>query len=240
MGPCGLGTAMAEFMTLAFSDSALYRPRKVDDQVPVAGYLILPPAPADQIPRMGTLEFEGFGSARQPPGDVIPTFVGGTGEFRVTPSASTATAAMSMTTDFAFLAEAASDLPAPVDEIARSRAGRGLAVWDMLAHYSALRRLKRLGVSGGTILFRTDGELPEWISGAKRVTADVNGTNIAPALLQLIRESEADLPPIRRETVQGWNVAEGPIRQVIVRGRRDARRADLELAGELGGRVRFV
>jgi hypothetical protein len=238
IGLYSVGTSMAEYMTLAFSDSALYRPRKIDEPVPVAGYLILPPATADQIPRMGTLEFEGHPGAHYPALDAVPTFVGNTGELRVTPSASTATAAVSMPTDYAFLADATNDLPASIEEIAHSKAGRGLVVWDLLAHYSALRRLKRLGVSNGTIIFRTDGELPEWVSGSKQVTADVNGRNIAPALVKLIRESEATLPPVRRETVQGWNVAEGPIRQVIARGRRDARRVDLELAGELGPRAR--
>ncbi len=232
----GMHRLVVEVTTLVFSDSSLYRPRKVDELVPVAGYLILPPAPADQIPRLGTLEFAGHSSAKRAPVDAVPVFVGD-GDFRVTPTASTATAALSMTTDFAFLANDASDLPVPIEDIADSKAGRGLAVWDLLAQYSALRRLKRLGVSDGTIILRTDGDLPDWMSGNKRVTANVNGINIAPKLIELIREAERELPPVRRETVIGWNVAEGPIRQAITKGRRNARRADLELYAAMGPRV---
>jgi hypothetical protein len=240
IGAATISFDMVEFTTVAFSDSSLFRPRKVDEPVPVAGYLILPPVPADQIPRMGTLEFEGYRSARYPPADAMPMFVGDAGEYRVTPAVSTAAAAVSMTTDSAFLADDTDKLPAPIESIARSRAGKGLAVWDLLAHYSALRRLKRLGEAHGTITFRTDGELPDWVSRKKTVTVEVDGENIAPALLELIREAEAELPPIRRETLLGWNVAEGPIRQVITLGRRNARRADLEVAKELGQRVHFV
>ncbi len=231
---------MTEITTLAYSDSSLYRPRKVDEPVPIAGYLILPSVPTNQIPLLGTLAFEDRGDAQLPRWGSIPAVVANYGDLRMVPQMSTASVAYAMPTDFAFLADEASNLPASIEDIATSRAGRGLAVWDLLAQYSALRYLKRTGVKSGDILFRTDGDLPDWVSGAKKVTVEVGGKNIAPALVELIHEVESDLPPVRRETVSGWNIAEGPIRQVIDRGRREARRADLEIAHELRSGIHRV
>ena len=133
---------------------------------------------------------------------------------------------MNIGTDPAFLAEVAPTLPATIEGISRSRAGRGPRVWDLLAYYSALLRVESLRVSG-RILVRTDGQLPGWVDGSVRISLDVNGENIAPALLEAIRTVEKRVGPIEKETIDGWsNEAERPIRQVIDQERARARRAD--------------
>lgn len=215
---------MDDIITVAYSDASLFKPRKIDDLVPVAGYVILPPAPADEIPRMGTLRFLNSSPQGYPPlyysgADFVQTF-------DVNPVLSTATASMNIGTDPAFLAEVAPTLPATIEGISRSRAGRGPQVWDLLAYYSALLRVESLRVSG-RILVRTDGQLPGWVDGSVRISLDVNGENIAPALLEAIRTVEKRVGPIEKETIDGWsNEAERPIRQVIDQERARARRAD--------------
>jgi hypothetical protein len=174
---------------------------------------------------MGTIHFPSRGNSGAQPYYSGTDFVQ---TFDVSPTLSTATVSMPIALDPAFLRDVTPDLPATVEEISNSRAGRGLQVWDLLAYYSALLQLQSLnGSSTGRVLVRTDGQLPGWIEGSIRLTLDVNGRDIAPELLELVRREETFIDSIEKETIDGrTNAAEGPIREVIARSKAEARRAD--------------
>lgn len=117
------------------------------------------------------------------------------------PATSTAAITSTLNLDGNFL-QGYEGLPVTLDEIARSRAGTGTQVYDALAYLSGLRRLRGLGINS-PVIQRTDGDLPGWIDGSKKVTMRVGGRDIAPDILREIRRAEDLFPSVTRDPVRG-------------------------------------
>ncbi len=139
-------------------------------------------------------------------------------------STSTATVSSATPTDPAFLG-GYEELSFTLEEVEASPAGGGNAIYDAIAHLSALRRARDLGLRG-SIVHRTDGELPDWIDGAKPVTMEVGQRDVSAEVLAKTAELEQGFSSVTRERVRGKaNLADSiPIRDVISRARAEARR----------------
>lgn len=208
----------ADSITVAYSDSGRIKAAKVEDEVPIVGYLIapelLPPRRVDLDFRAGSIQAltQGEATSFEIPVGRDPTV-----------TASTATVSQVAELDPAFL-KGTNILPVSVGELDGTKAGRGCAVYDLIAYGSLLRRLSSEGVRG-PIIVRTDGELPSWISGDVRLTLDVGGRDISGPTLSNIREMEKSFAEIRHETYRGSaNRADsGPLRDLKRRIRHSAR-----------------
>lgn len=191
---------MEETTTIVYSDAGRPRFAKREEPTPILGYVIEPPIPPALVPRRVAGEFSVDG---------------------LSGAISTASVSSVAGEDPAFLKDSLQILPFSLTEIERSRAGQGLGVWDALACASALLRASNMGTDSLTL--RTDGELPSWLNGSKHTTMDVNGKDIAPELLQSIRDikksrfSRVIHEPIGRRS----NAADfGPLRDLIKKERR--------------------
>lgn len=211
--------------TIVYSDGSVFRPTKVDGPVAVAGYVIVLTPRVQSIPIAKAFAIvDGELTERIPLRDAGVEYV--LPPLRTLPPGATSTASIAdhLTSDPNFLAADVRGLPISIAEIKDSKAGQGPQVWDLVAYFSVLRRLARSPRHGGQLVVRTDGELPGWLDGSRRLTLDLDGRNIAPVMLESVRWAESELEPVRHETVD-WNLAQGPINEVIRRERRDARRA---------------
>ncbi|NNN17553.1 MAG: hypothetical protein HKL79_04260 [Thermoplasmata archaeon] len=214
--------------TILYSDAALSHPGRSPTCVPVVGYIVFSreglgdATPIEWVEYAANLGRKGWYSGEPyQMAQVIPAL-----GITAAPTYSTASVAMQVEVDAAFLL--GSDLlPHPLSWYANQPGGKGLALYDLAARYSGLRRLSKAGMTG-PLLTRTDGSMTRWLDGTEKLTITVDGENIAPTLIETVKVAERPFESVTNERLnqkEFYNLADTiPIREVKakVRARRVA------------------